>query len=40
MFGHVIVRVLPGGNEFFVLIAETIDGKIVIKRKFGPYLSE
>ena len=40
MFGHVIVRVLPGGDRFYVLIAETINGKIIIKKEFGPYLSE
>jgi beta-lactamase superfamily II metal-dependent hydrolase len=40
MFGHVIVRVLPGGDKFYVLIAETENEKIVIKRSFGPYFSE
>jgi beta-lactamase superfamily II metal-dependent hydrolase len=40
MFGHVIVRVLPGGDKFYVLIAETIDEKIIIKKKFGPFTSE
>jgi len=40
MFGHVIVRVLPGGDKFYVLIAETINNKIVIKKTFGPYFSE
>ena len=40
MFGHVIVRVLPGGDKFYVLIAETIDEKITIKKKFGPFISE
>jgi hypothetical protein len=39
MFGHVIVRVLPGGNSFYVLIAETVNGKIQIKKSFGPYNS-
>ncbi len=40
MFGHVIVRVLPGGNQFYILIAETIEGKVTIKRAFGPFVSE
>jgi beta-lactamase superfamily II metal-dependent hydrolase len=40
MFGHVIVRVLPGGNKFYVLIAETENEKVVIKKVFGPFLSE
>lgn len=37
MFGHVIVRVLPGGNSYYVLIAETINGKIQITNTFGAY---
>lgn len=37
MFGHVIVRVFPGGEKFYVLIAETIKGRVTIKRSFGPY---
>lgn len=39
MFGHVIVRVLPGGEKFLILIAETVNGKITVKRSFGPYQS-
>jgi beta-lactamase superfamily II metal-dependent hydrolase len=38
-FGHIIIRVLPGGNKYYVLIAETIHEKIQIKKVFGPYLS-
>jgi beta-lactamase superfamily II metal-dependent hydrolase len=38
--GHVIIRVLPGGNSFFVLIAETEDEKVTIKKSFGPFKSE
>ena len=37
MFGHVIVRVLPGGASYHVLIAETINGKVQITKTFGPY---
>lgn len=37
MFGHVIVRVLPGGDSYYVLIAETINGKIQITKTFGAY---
>jgi beta-lactamase superfamily II metal-dependent hydrolase len=40
MFGHVIVRVLPGGNKFYVLIADTENEKVVIKKVFGPFLSD
>jgi beta-lactamase superfamily II metal-dependent hydrolase len=39
-FGHVIIRVLPGGNAYYVLIAETISGRVKIKKVFGPYQCE
>lgn len=39
LFGHVILRVLPGGDSFYVLVAETIKGKVVVKKAFGPYPS-
>jgi ribonuclease BN (tRNA processing enzyme) len=38
-FGHIIIRVLPGGDKYYVLIAETINDKVEIKKIFGPYLS-
>lgn len=38
-FGHIIIRVLPGGNKYYVLIAETINNKVQIKKVFGLYLS-
>ena len=40
MFGHVIVRVLPGGEHFYVLVGETINGMIKIRRSYGPFTSE
>ena len=40
LFGHVITRVLPNGNGFYILIAETIEQKVKIKKVFGPYSSE
>ena len=39
-FGHIIIRVLPGGNQYYILIAETIRKKVTIKKVFGPFLSE
>lgn len=39
-FGHIIIRVLPGGNSYYVLIAETIGGRVKIKKVFGPYQCE
>jgi ribonuclease BN (tRNA processing enzyme) len=38
-FGHVIIRVLPGGEKYYVLIAETIKNKVQVKKAFGPFLS-
>jgi beta-lactamase superfamily II metal-dependent hydrolase len=38
-FGHIIIRVLPKGDAYYVLIAETINDKVQIKKAFGPYLS-
>jgi len=40
IFGHIIVRVLPGGNKYYVLIAETINNRVHIKKVFGPYTSK
>ncbi len=39
MFGHVIIRVLPGGESYYVLIAETKNNKVQITKIFGPYQS-
>ncbi|MBP7184941.1 MAG: hypothetical protein KBA06_05500 [Saprospiraceae bacterium] len=36
-FGHIIIRVLPGGDQYYVLIAETINEKVTIKKSFGPF---
>lgn len=40
MSGHVIIRVLPGGEKYYVMVAETNHDQIKIKRVFGPFLSE
>lgn len=37
MFGHVIIRVLPDGDSYYSLIAETINGKVQITKTFGPW---
>jgi hypothetical protein len=39
-FGHIIIRVLPDGQHFYVLIAETLMGKVSITKVFGPYTAE
>lgn len=38
-FGHIIVRVIPGGSKYYILIAETLKNKVQIKKVFGPYIS-
>jgi hypothetical protein len=40
MFGHIIIRVMPGGESYYVFIAETVEGKIVVTQKYGPFISE
>ncbi|OYU56573.1 MAG: hypothetical protein CFE25_04900 [Chitinophagaceae bacterium BSSC1] len=40
IFGHIIIRVLPGGKTYYALIGETLNNKVQIKRVFGPYSSE
>jgi hypothetical protein len=40
LFGHVIIRVLPGGDKYYVLIAETDNQRVIVKKVFGPYYSE
>lgn len=39
MFGHVVIRVQPGGDKYHVLIAETNNEKLEITKSYGPYLS-
>lgn len=39
MFGHVTIRVLPDGDTYYVLVAETSHGKLHITKSFGPYSS-
>jgi hypothetical protein len=39
LFGHVIIRVAPGGDSYHVLIAETIAGTVQITQRHGPYIS-
>lgn len=39
MEGHVIIRVMPGGTHYFVLVAETHHGKLQLKKAYGPYIS-
>lgn len=40
MEGHVIIRVLPGGDRYLVMVAETVNGLLRIRASYGPYRSE
>ena len=37
MEGHILVRVLPGGNEFYVMVLDDEDPEAPIKSTHGPY---
>lgn len=38
-FGHIIVRVLPGGNSYYIMIAESDQNyDVKIRKVFGPYI--
>ena len=37
MEGHVVIRVMPGGNEFYVFVLDNNSKNIKFKTKFGPY---
>jgi beta-lactamase superfamily II metal-dependent hydrolase len=37
--GHVLVRVVPGGSEYWVLVLEDGDESNRVKAAFGPYIS-
>jgi hypothetical protein len=39
MEGHVVIRVMPGGKEFYVYVLDARSVKPKVKKKFGPYLS-
>ena len=40
LFGHIIVRVLPGGEQYYVMIAQTMNDTVKITSVYGPYFSE
>lgn len=35
--GHIVVRVLPGGNQYYVIILDDADPGAKVKQVFGPY---
>ena len=40
MSGHVLIRVLPGGKEFYVITLDDETVEITVKEVFGPYQSK
>lgn len=40
MEGHIVVRVMPGGEEYFVIILNDDNQQYEVKAVFGPYLTK
>ena len=40
MEGHVVIRVMPGGKEFYVFVLDDNSPDLKVKMKFGPYQSK
>ena len=38
--GHVLIRVLPGGNQFWVGVLDDTNPKLMVKRWLGPYVAK
>ena len=38
--GHIIVRVLPGGKNYYVIILDDSHEAMLVKNVFGPYTSK
>jgi hypothetical protein len=38
--GHVVVRVMPGGEKYFVIVLHDNDASLKIKHVFGPYTTK
>ena len=38
--GHIVVRVLPGGNKYFIIILDDTQENIPVRMVFGPYDSK
>jgi hypothetical protein len=40
MDGHIVLRVMPGGKEYFIIILNDENEKNEVKSIFGPYQSK
>jgi len=38
--GHIVVRVMPGGKEYYVIILDDSTEEMTVKSVFGPYASK
>lgn len=38
--GHIVVRVLPGGNDYYIIILDDSSPEMLVKKIFGPYRSK
>lgn len=38
--GHIVVRVVPGGNEYYVYLLDDTDFNFKVKSIHGPYSSK
>ena len=38
--GHIVVRVLPGGNDYYIFILDDSTSEMPVKNIFGPYRSK
>jgi len=40
LFGHVLIRVLPGGDQFYVYVLQNDGVQIKVSQQYGPYFSK
>ncbi|HXO74409.1 MAG TPA: hypothetical protein VN824_04245, partial [Puia sp.] len=38
--GHIVVRVLPGGKTYYIIILDDSQADLRVKKVFGPYMSK
>jgi hypothetical protein len=38
--GHIVVRVMPGGKEYYIIILDDSRQDLQVKKVFGPYTSK
>jgi hypothetical protein len=38
--GHILVRVMPGGNAYYLIILDDTKPDLRVKSVFGPYISK